>query len=92
VRVVDANDRPIYLQVAVTPRLGGALRVTVYAPIWIVNKTGLPLVFRQEGSSAEAAGQETEHEVARMAAPLMFSFLEREGNQGRDSPIYKNYS
>ena len=66
---------------AVTPRFGGALRVTVYAPIWVVNKTGLPLVFRQEGSQAEAAGQESEHEVARMAAPLMFSFLEREGNQ-----------
>ncbi len=66
---------------AVTPRLGGALRVTVYAPIWVVNKTGLPLVFRQEGSQSEAAGQEAEHEVARMAAPFMFSFLEREGNQ-----------
>ena len=50
-------------QVAVTPRFGGALRVTVYAPIWVVNKTGLPLVFRQEGSQAEAAGQESEHEV-----------------------------
>ena len=51
------------MQVAVTPRFGGALRVTVYAPIWVVNKTGLPLVFRQEGSQAEAAGQESEHEV-----------------------------
>ena len=46
VRVADGNDRPLYLQVAVTPRFGGALRVTVYAPIWVVNKTGLPLVFR----------------------------------------------
>ena len=25
--------------------------------------------------------QESEHEVARMGAPLMFSFLEREGSQ-----------
>ena len=57
VRVADGNDRPLYLQVGVTPRFGGALRVTVYAPIWVVNKTGLPLVFRQEGSQNEAAGQ-----------------------------------
>ena len=60
---------------------GGAVRVTVYAPIWLVNKTGLPLVFRQEGYTIEAAGQDVENEVARMGAPLMFSFMEREGNQ-----------
>ena len=28
----------------------------------------------QEGSHAEAAGQDIEHEVARMATPLMFAF------------------
>jgi hypothetical protein len=28
----------------------------------------------QEGSHAEAAGQDVEHEVARMATPLMFAF------------------
>lgn len=63
--------------VRVTSRFGGAIKVSVYAPIWIVNKTGLPLVFREEGSQTEAAGQDVEHEIARMAAPLMFSFLGR---------------
>lgn len=28
----------------------------------------------EDGSHAEAAGQEVEHEVARMAAPLIFAF------------------
>ena len=36
--------------------------------------SGLPLLFMQEGSHAEAAGQDIEHEVARMATPLMFAF------------------
>ena len=45
------------------PSYGGAVRVTVYVPIWIVNKTGLPLVFKQEGANIEAAGQDEEHEV-----------------------------
>ena len=62
-----------FTQVAVTPRFGGALRVTVYAPIWVVNKTGLPLVFRQEGSQAEAAGQESEHEVG-LRIWLLYNF------------------
>ena len=81
VRVTDAQDRPLFLQVRVSPVFGGSMRVTVYAPIWLVNKTGLPLVFKQEGYSVESAGQEGENEVARMGAPLMFSFMEREGNQ-----------
>ncbi len=71
VRLTDAQDRPLFLQVRVAPvvsgagagGVGGAVRVTVYAPIWLVNKTGLPLVFRQEGYTIEAAGQDVEHEV-----------------------------
>jgi len=36
-------------------------------------------VFRQEGIPTEtAAGQFEEHEVARMVAPLLFSFADRE--------------
>ena len=54
--------------------LAGAIRVSVYSPFWLVNKTGLPLVFKQEGSTNDAPGQDEEHEVARMAAPLMFAF------------------
>ena len=48
--------------------------MSVYSPFWLVNKTGLPLVFKQEGSTNDAPGQDEEHEVARMAAPLMFAF------------------
>ena len=50
-------------------------------PFGLSTKQDLPLVFKQDGSQTESAGQDVEHEIARMAAPLMFSFLEREGNQ-----------
>lgn len=54
--------------------------MTVSAPFWLVNKTGLPLVFRQEGVATETAGQYEEHEVARMVAPLLFSFIDQDAS------------
>lgn len=53
--------------------------MSISAAYWLVNRTGLPLVFRAEGAAAEAAGQFDEHEVARMVAPLLFSFEEDAG-------------
>ena len=54
------------------------IRINITAPYWIINKTGLPLVFKQEGASTEFAGQFEEHEKARMVAPLLFSFNDEE--------------
>lgn len=50
------------------------------ASYWIINKTGLPLVFKQDGVTADAAGQFEEHEVARMVAPLLFSFADQDAS------------
>jgi len=44
----------------------------------LINQTGLPLIFKQDGSSQEAAGQFEEHEVARSLQPLLFSYTEPE--------------
>lgn len=52
------------------------VQVCVYAAYWLVNRTGLALMFRAEGSAAEAAGQFAEHEVARAVAPLLFAFAD----------------
>lgn len=54
------------------------LQLFVSVPYWLVNKTGLPLLFKQHGMSTEAAGQADEHEMARSVAPLMFSFADPE--------------
>lgn len=60
---------------------GSAVQINITAPYWIINKTGLPLVFRQEGVGIEAAGQFEEHEKARMIAPLLFSFSDEEAGR-----------
>ncbi|CAL4223891.1 unnamed protein product, partial [Meganyctiphanes norvegica] len=78
VKFYDAHKRVLHLHMKVRPHYGGAVKVSVYAAYWLINKIGLPLIFKQEGGSYEAAGQDAEHEVARCAAPLMFSFSDRD--------------
>ena len=72
--VRDYQHRPLDLIGRVEASHGGAIRISIFARHWLVNKTGLPLIFRQEGTAVDAAGQEDENELARLAAPLMFSF------------------
>ncbi|XP_047110726.1 vacuolar protein sorting-associated protein 13D [Schistocerca piceifrons] len=78
VRVQDLQGRRLYLQISVNVRRGTGYKVSVSVPFWIYNRTGLPLVFRQEGVATDTAGQFDEHEMARMVAPLMFSFADHE--------------
>jgi len=59
---------------------GKGMELYISAPVWIINKTGLPLIYKQEGTSHTAAGQFEEHETARQVAPLMFSFSDQEGS------------
>ncbi|KAJ9601170.1 hypothetical protein L9F63_000690, partial [Diploptera punctata] len=81
VRLHDLQGRRLFLHGNVTCHRGLGVRVQLTAPFWIINKTGLPLVFRQEGVPTEtAAGQFEEHEVARMVAPLLFSFADHEAS------------
>lgn len=75
----DTEGRLLILQVKLNVLPGRALRMYVYAPYWIINRSGLPLVFRQEGTNSEAAGQHSEHEQARSVAPLLFSFADTDG-------------
>ena len=52
----------------------------MYAPFWLVNKSGLPLVFRQDNARVDAAGQFEEHEHARSVMPLLFSYADKDAN------------
>ena len=74
VELTDCDHRLLQLSARVEASHGGALRLLIWSKYWLVNKTGLPLIFRQEGSNVDAAGQEEANETARLAAPLMFSF------------------
>ncbi|KYN30792.1 Vacuolar protein sorting-associated protein 13D [Trachymyrmex septentrionalis] len=80
-KLLDSSSRMLYLQATVAVEKGAAMQINITAPYWIINKTGLPLVFRQEGVGIEAAGQFEEHERARMVAPLLFSFSDEEASR-----------
>lgn len=80
-KLLDSASRILHLQAAVIVEKGSAVQINITAPYWIINKTGLPLVFRQEGVGIEAAGQFEEHEKARMVAPLLFSFSDEEASR-----------
>ena len=64
-KFLDSQSRNLYLSIKVECKLGGAILVVVFSPFWLVNKSGLPLIFKEDGASSdiqEAAGQEEEHE------------------------------
>ncbi|XP_054162795.1 intermembrane lipid transfer protein VPS13D-like [Oppia nitens] len=73
----DSRKRLLVLHALVSLVNGSttALAVNIYSPFWIINKTGLPIIIKQEGAS-DFAGQLAEHEVARSICPLLFSFSE----------------
>ncbi|ESO83243.1 hypothetical protein LOTGIDRAFT_176257, partial [Lottia gigantea] len=72
-RLYDKLERLLELTMRIQSGPGGTIGVSIAAPYWIVNKSGLPLLFKQEGTKVEAAGQFEEHEFARSVTPLLFS-------------------
>ncbi|XP_033150667.1 vacuolar protein sorting-associated protein 13D isoform X2 [Drosophila busckii] len=79
-KLIDINNRELHLHVSIQSFKGKGIEIYVSAPVWIVNKTGLPLIYKQEGTNNISAGQFDEHETARQVSPLMFSFSDQEGS------------
>ncbi|XP_071432103.1 intermembrane lipid transfer protein VPS13D isoform X4 [Pithys albifrons albifrons] len=77
-RLYDTNRRLLNLTIRIVCRAEGALRILVSAPYWLINKTGLPLIFRQDNARTDAAGQFEEHELARSLSPLLFCYADKE--------------
>jgi hypothetical protein len=76
----DKNNRSLYLNAKIILASFGeepAVQIIIYAPFWFINKTKLPLIFKQEGAALEAAGQYREHED-RPNSILLFSFYDTE--------------
>lgn len=74
VKLTDVNGRVLLLRALIQVIRGNGMQISISAPFWLVNRTGLPLVFKQEGVSNDFAGQFSENEQARLVSPLMFSF------------------
>ncbi|KAJ3586857.1 hypothetical protein NHX12_013249 [Muraenolepis orangiensis] len=77
-RLYDANKRLLCLTIRIILRAQGALKILISAPYWLINKTGLPLIFRQDNGKADTAGQFEEHELARSLSPLLFCYTDKE--------------
>lgn len=83
-RLVDIRNRPLDLYATVTVGKAAAIRMAFWVPFWIVNKSGIPLIIRQDTGSAaadDAAGQFDEHERAKDKNALMFSFTDESSSQ-----------
>ncbi|XP_059722821.1 intermembrane lipid transfer protein VPS13D isoform X2 [Haemorhous mexicanus] len=77
-RLYDVNKRLLSLTIRIVCRAEGSLRILISAPYWLINKTGLPLIFRQDNAKTDAAGQFEEHELARSLSPLLFCYADKE--------------
>ncbi|XP_058265238.1 intermembrane lipid transfer protein VPS13D isoform X3 [Hemibagrus wyckioides] len=77
-RLYDTNKRLLCLTIRIILRAEGALKILISAPYWLLNKTGLPLIFRQDNNRTDAAGQFEEHELARSLSPLLFCYTDKE--------------
>ncbi|XP_069096842.1 intermembrane lipid transfer protein VPS13D isoform X1 [Pleurodeles waltl] len=77
-RVYDVNQRQLNLTIRIVCRAEWSLKIFISAPYWLINKTGLPLIFRQDNAKTDAAGQFEEHELARSLSPLLFCYADKE--------------
>jgi len=76
----DNIQRIILVDIIIVCSIQHRLKISVSVPYVLLNKSGIPLIFKQEGSMNEAAGQTHEHELARNREPLLFSFSDQEAS------------
>ncbi|KAF8360520.1 hypothetical protein PRIPAC_87443 [Pristionchus pacificus] len=56
--------------------MGGSISISLWSPFWVLNKTGIPLIIKQDASECEWAGQGEEHEKANDKHPLLFDLAD----------------
>ncbi|VDK72688.1 unnamed protein product [Litomosoides sigmodontis] len=73
-RMKDSRKRYLDMYCSLSIGSSGAVLLALWVPYWIVNKSAIPLIIKQEATNDIAAGQMEEHESAKDRNPLMFSF------------------
>lgn len=91
VKLADTNGRILVLRAIIQNIRGAGMQISISAPFWLINRTGLPIIFRQEGVSTEFAGQFSENEQARLVSPLMFSFSDLDSSMALTIRLGKRY-
>ncbi|KAL7019068.1 hypothetical protein ACKWTF_011000 [Chironomus riparius] len=90
-RLTDVNGKILILKALIQVFRGCGMQISISAPFWLINRTGLPLIFRQEGVSTEFAGQFSENEQARLVSPLMFSFSDPDSSMALTIRLGRRY-
>lgn len=90
-RLTDVKGRLLILRIHIVVIRGYGMQLNVSAPFWLINRTGIPLVFRQEGVSHESAGQFTENEQARLVSPLMYSIADPDASPAMTMRLGKRF-
>lgn len=90
-RLTDIKNRSLNLRATILMVKGNGMQISVSAPYWLVNRTGLPLVFRQEGVSHESSGQFIENEQARLVSPLMYSIADPDASPALTMRLGKRF-
>ena len=57
IKLTDNKARSLFTNVNVNVKYGGVVVISVFDLYWIVNKTGLLMLFKEEGDKIEATGQ-----------------------------------
>lgn len=78
IRLIDRLGREILINVQITNNFGDGIHVKLFSLYWIINRTYLPMVYRQEGSMVENAGQYSENEERMISYPCLFSCCDKE--------------
>lgn len=91
VKLTDNNGRVLLLKALIQVIRGCGMQISISAPFWLVNRTGLPLIFKQEGVGNDFAGQFSENEQARLVSPLMFSFSDPDSSMALTIRLGKRY-
>lgn len=76
IRLYDLDNRELHVYASVSLIRGGALSINFWVPFWLINRSGIPLIVKQDAAFKESAGQVSDHEKAKDRNPLMFAFVE----------------
>ncbi|CAF0969742.1 unnamed protein product [Didymodactylos carnosus] len=74
----DTINRPLSIDISVIRSITNQIKILISVPYVLINRSGIPLIFKQESCRDEAAGQSHENELARNREPLLFSFSDVE--------------
>ncbi|CAF1027739.1 unnamed protein product [Adineta ricciae] len=70
----DRNQRELFVDVNIVCMIEFRVKLFISVPYILINRSGIPLIFKDSNSKMETAGQTAEDELTLNREPLLFSF------------------